>query len=119
MGCKMFEHFFTELPQAQSYFDQTDLNLFAPKKMQTVYNFLVDISENPKYAQAHITQEVVRHQIYSLNQTTYYFTLVDSLHQAVKTTVGTSWTAAYERAWNALTMHFKYIVEQAATDFLN
>ena len=78
----------------------------------------MDVVEHPDYAQIHITQEVIRHQVYGLKDKEYYFALVDCIHYAVKQALADEWSSQEEEVWSDIALAFKGIIREAASEFL-
>ncbi|NRB37997.1 MAG: hypothetical protein HRU20_05955 [Pseudomonadales bacterium] len=118
MGSLFFDKFFSIYPETQQYFNGTDINYFKGKKLNIIFTFITDIIKHPNYAEVHISQEVMRHQMYGLKDKTYYFTLIDCLFMVVKETLNDEWNPEYETAWHDTTQAFKAIVGEAAEAYL-
>lgn len=114
-----FERFFSQYPETQSYFAKTDIAYFGPKKLNIIYEFVVDTLAHPDYAEVGISEEVIRHQIYGLKDKSYYYFLVDTLSEVI--------IAACEQheqfneikqAWELAATGFKGSVQTAANTYL-
>lgn len=115
---QFFELFFSTYPETLEYFEGTDIDYFKDKKLTIVFNFIRDIVKHPNYAEGHISQEVMRHQMYGLKDKEYYFTLIDSLAKIVKKAVAEQWNDEYEDAWNDTVMAFKSIIAKAIIAYI-
>lgn len=116
---QFFEQFFSTYPETLKYFEGTDIDYFKTKKLNIIFNFIRDIVKSPNYAVGHISQEVMRHQMYGLKDREYYFTLIESLANIVKQAVGNEWHDEYETAWNDTVTAFKSIVAEAVEAYVD
>lgn len=118
LGELLFKKFFATYPETLKYFKGTDVSYFRGKKLNIIFSFIIDIIKHPNFAEGHISQEVMRHQMYGLTDKEYYFGLIDCLSLAVKEVLESEWTPAHEEAWNDTSMAFKSIVGEAAEAYL-
>ncbi|ROS04862.1 hypothetical protein EDC56_0378 [Sinobacterium caligoides] len=113
-----FDKFFAAYPEISQYFAGTDIGYFKGKKLKIVFEFITDIVNHPDFAEVHIAQEVLRHQIYGLKDEAYYFVLIDSLELAVKEALGEKWNSDYQSAWHDIGLIFKAIIGKAVDELL-
>lgn len=119
LATRFFDYFFTTYPETKSFFDGSDLDYFNRKKLNIIFEFMVDVFEHPHYAQGNMIEEVMRHQIYGLKDEEYYFMIADSLIQVVKDVLGSSrWTQDINEAWNDAGEAFKYNIHTAVKDYI-
>lgn len=118
MAAQFFQQFFTLYPETAQYFKGTDIEQFQGKKLNIIFTFIKDVFLHPNYAEVHISQEVIRHQMYGLKDKVYYFTLIDSLAMIVKTALEDEWTEEFESVWNDAAMAFKAIVSEAVDNYV-
>lgn len=113
-----FDRFFTTYPETQQFFSNTNLDYFGSKKLNYIYNFFADVLKHPNFAEVHLSQEVMRHQMYGLKDKEYYFMLIDSLVATIKNNLNEDWTNDMEESWEAVSQALKAIIQQAANDYL-
>lgn len=118
LGALLFEKFFALYPETQAYFKGTDVNYFRGKKLNIIFTFIKDIIQHPNFAEGHISEEVIRHQMYGLTDKAYYFGLIDCVSLSVKEVLDSQWNAEYEEAWHDISTAFKSIVGEAAEAYL-
>lgn len=118
LSTRFFSRFFETFPETNNLFKGTNIDYFRKFKMRVIFDFLIDIVKHPNYAEAHIAQEVMRHQMYGLQDKEYYFTLAACLLEAVKSALGDAWTDEDESAWNDILLVFKGLVSEAADAYL-
>jgi len=118
LSMRFFGRFFETFPETSDLFKGTNIDYFRKFKMRTIFVFFIDIVKHPNYAEAHIAQEVMRHQMYGLTDKEYYFALTGCLLEAVKSTLGDEWTEEYETAWNDILLVFRGLVSQAVDSYL-
>lgn len=118
LSADFFQRFFTQYPETQDYFSETDIGSFAPKKFRYVSEFMIDIYSHPNYAEGNLAEEVIRHQIYGLSDKEYYFSIMDALHASVKAALGKNWNHQNEEAWLDATAALRSTIANAVTDLL-
>lgn len=118
LGALLFEKFFAMYPETPKYFKGTDVSYFRGKKLNIIFVFIKDIIKFPNFAEGHISQEVMRHQMYGLTDKEYYFGLIDCVSITIKEVLESEWTPEYEEAWNDVSMAFKSIVGEAADSYI-
>lgn len=118
LSTRFFGRFFETYPETGALFEGTNIDYFRKFKMRTIFNFLIDIVKHPNYAEVHIAQEVMRHQMYGLQDREYYFTMASCLLEAVKSAASDEWTDEEESAWNDILLVFKGLVSEAADIYL-
>ncbi len=117
---KLFFHrFFATFPETTTYFKGTDVDYFGAKKLTIIVTFIRDIIQHPNFAEGHISQEVIRHQMYGLKDKTYYFCLLDSLVISLKEILAETWSHEYETVWQDMTTAFKSIIASSVDDYLS
>ena len=116
---QFFKQFFSVYPETLQYFDGTDLDAFKVKKLHIIFNFIRDIVKSPNYAEVHISQEVMRHQMYGLKDREYYFTMIESLAGIIKKAADDKWNDEFESAWNDTITAFKSIVAEAVEAYVD
>ena len=115
---QFFDYFFDTYPETLLYFKGTDTAYFGAKKLKIIYQFLLDIIKHPDFAEGQITQEVIRHQMYGLQDREYYCCLIDALQLCVRSANTQGWPDSYETAWNDITIVFKGYIGAAVDDFV-
>lgn len=118
LSAKFFEPFFKRFPETASVFKGTNLEYFSKFKMNVIFNFLIDIVKHPNYAEAFVSQEVMRHQMYGLKDKEYYFNLGSCFQEAVKDTLGDEWTEEMEVAWNDILLAFRGLIGEAVDAYV-
>lgn len=118
LSTRFFSRFFETFPETGALFKGTNIDYFRKFKMRTIFVFLVDIVKHPNYAEVHIAEEVMRHQMYGLKDREYYFTMATCLLEAVKSALADEWAEEEEVAWNDILLVFKGLVAEAADVYL-
>ncbi len=114
-----FSRFFNIYPETQTFFENTDIDYFKRKKITIIFSFCIDIIKHPDFSQGRISEEIIRHQIYGLNDKVYYFTLIDCLSTSIKAALGDDWKPEYQEVWYDISLAFKSSINEAASDFLS
>lgn len=83
-----------------------------------IFVFLKDVIQHPNYAEGQISQEVVRHQMYGLDDKQYYFTLIDALHQVVRAAQSRCWNDITESSWQDIAYLFKGQITSSINNYL-
>lgn len=115
LALNFFEHFFSVYPETQSYFEGTNIDSFCERKLGIIFEFFIDTVEHPDFAEGKLIEEVIRHQMYGLNDQTYYVTLIDALHEVVRVACGDEWTEDYQNSWHDVGMAFKAHIQAGAS----
>lgn len=116
---QFFHYFFNTYPETKAFFDGSDMDYFNRKKLNIIFEFMVDVFEHPHYAEGNMAEEVMRHQIYGLRDEEYYFMIADSLIQVVKKTLDDGWTDDINEAWNDALKVFKRNIHIAVKDYIS
>lgn len=111
-----FERFFKLYPETQSYFSQTDISSFGPKKFRYISEFIIDIYRHPNYAEGNLSEEVLRHQMYGLVDKEYYFALLDALQQSIQDALGEAWTPSLNETWNDANAALRHTINTAVSE---
>jgi hemoglobin-like flavoprotein len=118
LAVDFFDLFFQRYPETLSYFKGSDLEVFAPKKLDIIYTFFIDIVAHPNFVEGRLSEEVIRHQMYGLHDQEYYFFLIDCLIASLEMNLGEQWSEETSRSWQELASAFKAIIQNAASAFL-
>ncbi len=113
-----FDKFFTHYPETRHFFKTTDIDSFGPKKIRYIADFIVDTVKHVDYAETQIITEVMRHQVYGLKDKEYYYMLLDSFHESIRTCLEEEWTDEMEECWGDVVQGVKAQVYEATKEFL-
>lgn len=115
---RFFEYFFESFPEARKFFKGTDAAYFSHRKIEIIHAFFIDVLKYQNYAEGKITEEVIRHQMYGLNDKAYYIGLIDTLMLCLQQVLAEQWTNDFQEAWSDSAMVFKAYIADAAEVYL-
>lgn len=115
---RFFELFFEQFPEAKNFFKGTDAAYFSHRKIEIIYTFFIDVLKHQNYAEGKIAEEVIRHQMYGLNDKAYYIGLIDTLIICLQQVLGNDWSDKSQEAWSDAAMVFKAHIAEAAAVYL-
>lgn len=112
---ELFRRFFDRFPETRTqFFTKTDLDYFGVRKFDIIVEFLLDTLKHPNFAEGNMCNEMMRHQVYGLNDKAYYLGLIDSLMESVQAALGDEWTDQLAEHWNDTTNGLKAFVHEGA-----
>ena len=113
LGILMLEYFFEKHPEAQKLFSGTNIPNFAARKFWVVSELLCDSIKNPEYALYMMVSEIQRHRYFDVQDSVYYYAIMDGLQHAIKTTLKDAWNAELETLWDESLQAAKNVIQGA------
>lgn len=113
LGRRMFEIFFQRFPETEKFFEQSDVESFAPLKFKYVSEFILDAVRNPEYALGMMASEVYRHDYLDVRDQAYFNGMIDACQQAVQEVLGDRYTAELDIFWNESAQAAKATIQEA------
>ena len=118
LAVAMFDQFFAIYPETRNYFNETDIQSFAPNKFDYLTNFFIDTVDSPSFAEQHVAHEVDRHLNYDVKDPEYYFTLIEVFKDVILGALQGSSTEELEAAWSDVAMAMKSYIQEGAKEYL-
>ena len=115
---QMFNIFFKQYPEAESYFADYDMHELAPRKFRLLVDSLLDTLIYPDFAEDRLDEEVFRHLTHNLRDRVYYFGLLDALQCCIKTTLAKQWNDQYQEHWQEAVAGMMHMVDQGVKNHI-
>ncbi|CAA0095492.1 Uncharacterised protein [BD1-7 clade bacterium] len=116
LSVPLLKRLFETFPETADMFDIESLEGFAPEKFQYVLDLIVDTLKRPEYARESVENEIVRHQMYALKDEEYYFVLVESVPECVKSVLADDWTDEMEECWSDAVYGLKGFIHESVAE---
>ncbi len=112
LAAELFRRYFERFPETRErYFHGTNIDYFGVRKFRIIRDFLIDTLKYPNYAEGNMCNEVMRHQVYGLQDKEYYFGLIDALMESVQAALADEWSDDIAECWSDVTIALKGFVQ--------